>query len=95
MLLALYYWILQKIIGFFFIQDAVQGHHWDTDSNSQCSLHAIVLYIKENEKPVPHFYCIVSDQLKYNTVAVHALLEVFLDFTKKKYPWLNQSILKV
>ena len=40
----------------FVIQDEVAGYHW---CKTYCTLHPVVIYVKQDEKLVSHTYCYV------------------------------------
>ena len=64
----------------FMVQDAAQGYHWD---NSQATLHPFTVYFRKDDKLVCESVCMISDNLKHDTVAVHA-------FQKRLIPYLQQ-----
>ena len=67
----------------FVIQDAVQGHYWD---NSQATLHPFVVYSKCASGTETSSFCIISDSLKHDTVAVHAFITTLLKHIKETKP---------
>ena len=68
----------------FVVQDAAQGFHWD---NSQATLHPFVAYYMSNEGTLTHHsMCVISDDLKHSTIAVHRFLEVVLQHLKILHP---------
>ena len=75
----------------FIVQDAVQGHHWD---NSQATVHPFVIYLKDSPSSDLKCInmCIISDNLKHDTVAVHAFITEILTAIKTNYPHLTNMI---
>lgn len=65
----------------FVVQDAAQGFHWE---NSQATLHPFVIYFKDDCEIKHISYCIISDCLKHDTVAVHAFLVQLIASLKAK-----------
>jgi hypothetical protein len=78
---------LQRIS--FVVQDAVQGHHWD---NSQVTLHPFAVYHKEVDEIKCLSFCAMSDCLKHDTTAVHALIGSLLQRLKVILPQLRHII---
>ena len=61
----------------FLIQDAAQGYHWD---NTQATLHPFVVYYKSSTNILKcKSFCVVSDYLKHDTVAVHVFIKKLLE----------------
>jgi hypothetical protein len=67
----------------FLIQDAVQGHHWD---NSQVTLHRFAVYYRGGETLKRLSYCVISDCMKHDTIAVHAFISRLLTHLKQNLP---------
>ncbi|XP_045024477.1 uncharacterized protein LOC116922580 isoform X1 [Daphnia magna] len=68
-------------------QDEVQGAHW---TNNQATVHPIVIYYKENEELISKSYCIISDSLKHDAVAVHSFIRGILPKIKTVIPNLKK-----
>ena len=64
-------------------QDEVQGAHW---TNNQATVHPIVIYYKENEELISKSFCIISDSLKHDAVAVHSFIRGILPKIKTVIP---------
>lgn len=68
----------------FVVQDAVQGFHWE---NSQATVHPIVVYCKTSDQEITSLsYCIISDSLRHDTVAVYVFLNKLVSQLKQKFP---------
>ena len=69
----------------FAVQDAVQGYHWN---NSQATLHHFVAYHLNCNTLVSKIFCVISDEMKHDTTAVHKFMSVILPQTKRILPYL-------
>ena len=64
----------------FVVQDEIQGMHWN---NSQCSLHPIVIYFKNDENELKsHSICFISDDLNHDVDFVHVVVRETVHFVK-------------
>jgi len=52
----------------FVVQDKIQSYHWNAP---QCTVHPFVVYWREAGKIECHSFCVLSNELKHDTVAVH------------------------
>ena len=64
-----------------------QSHHWDAP---QCTVHPFVVYWRENGEGQHQSFCIISDNLKHNTTAVHAFQKALIPRLKEKIPSLTK-----
>ncbi|ESO09924.1 hypothetical protein HELRODRAFT_167749 [Helobdella robusta] len=62
------------------IQDAIQSHHW---SNTQVTLHPIVLYYRDDENLSVKSVCMISDCLDHNVSAVYAFQKHLINYVKQ------------
>ena len=67
----------------FIAQDAVQSFHWN---NTQCTLHPVVVYFRENGYLRHHSFCVLSDDLKHDVDMVHEVQNQILSYIRDKYP---------
>ena len=63
----------------FVVQDAIQGYHW---TNDQATLHPFVYYYKCQDTLTAGSFCIISDCLTHDTVAVHCFIKELLSYLK-------------
>ena len=64
----------------FILQDAAQGFHW---SNDQVTLYPFVCYYRKGTE-LEHINLVISDCLKYDTVAVHLFQRNLVKMLKNK-----------
>ena len=67
----------------FAVQDTVQGYHWN---NSQATLHLFVAYYLNGNTLVSKHFCVISDEIKHDTTAVHKFMSVILPQIKRILP---------
>lgn len=68
----------------FVVQDAIQSFHWE---NSQATMHPFVVYYTDSDQQIANLsFCIVSDSLKHDTIAVHVFLTRLLWHLQQKFP---------
>ena len=67
----------------FIVQDAAQGFHWE---NSQCTVHPLVFYYRQNNEILHQSYCFLSDSTKHSTATVFSFLKVLLPSLKNSFP---------
>ena len=63
----------------FIVQDEVQGFHWN---KSQCTLHPVVLYTKENQDLVSESLCFISDDLDHDVGLVYFIIQETVKYIK-------------
>lgn len=56
----------------FLVQDEIQGYHWN---KSQCTLHPVVVYTKEDGQLKDHSICFISDDLNHDVDMVYQILK--------------------
>jgi hypothetical protein len=66
----------------FVIQDEIQGYHWN---KSQCSLHPIVIYYRENNSLMDSSLCILSADLDHDVSFVYKVLREAVKHTKTEW----------
>ena len=73
----------------FIAQDVVQSHHWN---NAQATLHPFVVYYRDPASgELKHLnLCVISDEMKHDTLAVHAFLSKLTDQVKEKLPFITK-----
>ena len=54
------------------MQDEIQGYNWN---KTQCTLHPVVIYSKEDDVLVEKSLCFISDYLNHNVDMVYKILE--------------------
>ena len=65
------------------IQDEVQSYHW---SKEYCSLHPVSIYLRDSEgKLICDSLCVISDDLKHDTVFVKEVMQIAVQYCKM-YP---------
>ena len=70
----------------YLVQDVVQGYYWD---NSQSTLHPFSMYHKSLYEIKHESFCIISDCLKHDSVAVHVFLNNLNNFLKEKISFIT------
>lgn len=70
--------IFLKII-FFFVQDAIQSHHW---TNTQATIHPYVVYYRENEEMKHVNNVIISEKVCHDASSVHLFNFKLIEFLK-------------
>ena len=73
----------------FVVQDEVQGFHWN---NSQCTLHPVVIYYKDNDELKNVSYCVISDDRTHDVAMVYEVQKSILADIKIKLPALTNVI---
>ena len=71
----------------FFVQDAIQGFHWN---NSQATLHSFVVYFDNEGKTES---CIISDHMPHNANFIHAFTYHMIETSNYCYLKLNIVII--
>jgi hypothetical protein len=71
----------------FVVQDAAQGYHWD---NTQATLHPFVVYFKDQNEVRCTSFCIISNHMKHDVIAVHVFQLKVLEYIKLKMPELSK-----
>ena len=66
----------------FFVQDAIQSHHW---SNDQATLHPYVAYYKENEEIKHENLVVISEKVSHDASSVHLFNTKLIQFLKNKF----------
>ena len=66
----------------FFVQDAIQSHHW---SNDQATLHPYVAYFKENGEMKHENFAVISEKLSHDASSVHLFNTKLIEFLKNKF----------
>ncbi|CAH1115696.1 unnamed protein product [Psylliodes chrysocephalus] len=66
----------------FFVQDAIQSHHW---SNDQATLHPYVAYYKENGEMKHGNFVMISEKLSHDASSVHLFNTKLIEFLKNKF----------
>ncbi|KAG1665912.1 ARL14 effector protein [Nymphon striatum] len=64
------------------VQDEVQSFHWN---KSQCTIHPVVIYFKEEGKLNHQSLCCISDDLEHDTGFVHALQSQVVSYLAKEH----------
>ena len=68
-------------------QNEVQSYHW---CKEYCSIHPVVIYLKEEGQLKCVSLCVLSDDLKHDTVFVHKVMEITTNFCKRNHPQIKQ-----
>ena len=68
-------------------QHEVQSYHW---CKKYCSLHPVVLYIKVDGQLECVSMCVLSDDLKHDTVFVHKVMEIAAEYCKTNHPHIKK-----
>ena len=63
----------------FIVQDEIQGFHWNT---SQCTLHPVVVYYKQNGNLQNHSLRYISDDLNHDVDFVYKVVAETIQFVK-------------
>lgn len=66
----------------FFVQDAIQSHHW---SNNQATLHPYVAYYKENGEMKHENFVVISEKISHDASSVHLFNLKLIEFLKNKF----------
>ena len=67
----------------FVIQDEIQSYYW---TKEYCTVHPVVLHIKQDDKVVTVSLCFISDDLSHDTSFVWALQQRLAEFMKQHFP---------
>ena len=57
----------------FVVQDAMQRSH---SNNIQATLHPFVAYYLNGNNLVSNIFCVICDEMKHDTIAVHKFMNV-------------------
>lgn len=68
-------------------QHEVQSYHW---CKEYCSLHPVVIYLKADGQLKCISLCVISDDLKHDTVFVHKVMGITADYCKRNHPDITQ-----
>lgn len=66
----------------FFVQDAIQSHHW---SNDQATLHPYVIYYKVNGEMKHENFVVISEKVSHDASSVHLFNTQLIEFLKTKF----------
>lgn len=66
----------------FFVQDAIQSHHW---SNDQATLHPYVIYFKVNGEMKHENFVVISEKVSHDASSVHLFNTKLIEFLKTKF----------
>lgn len=64
----------------FFVQDAVQGYHWN---NTQSTIHPFVIYYKSDDILQHKSFVIISNCSNHDSIAVHLFINKMIKFLKE------------
>ena len=64
----------------FVVQDEIQGFQWN---KTQCTLHPIMVYYKNNGELQSHSICYISDDITHDVDMVYQVLKLTVDFIKR------------
>ena len=67
----------------YIIQGEVQSYHW---CKEYCSLHPVAIYMQIEGKLVLKSLCVLSDELKHDTIFVHEVTRIAANYCKQHFP---------
>ena len=67
----------------FVVQDEVQSFHW---SKQSCTLHPLVVYVRENGELIQKSFCAISDDLEHDSSLVHQIQKEISQQIKSNFP---------